>query len=74
MDPVTVVGRSRAVRGRADERVREIGLPSDGQQSGVRHGLGGGHVDVEAFGGTVEQEGIADRFGYRGEDEEVVAV
>ena len=71
MHAVAVVGRSRAVGGGPDERVRELDAPADLEQPGVHRRAGRSHVEAEGLGGTVQQHRVAERLRGRGEDEQL---
>ena len=68
---VAVLGRRRAVGGGPDERMGELDTPADREQPGVHRGVDSCHVDLERLGGRVEQDGIPEWLGRRGEDEEL---
>ena len=71
MDTVAVVLRRRAIGGRPDQGMRELDASAEREQSGVHGGVDGRDVDLEGLRDRVEQHGVAERLGRRGEDEEL---
>ena len=53
MNALTVLVGGRAVRGRADERVRELDAGPDLEQAGFHRRVDGRHLQAEDFAGRV---------------------
>jgi hypothetical protein len=71
MDAMAVFGGRRAVGGGSDKWVCELHAPTQLQQTRVHCSVGRGHVDAERFGGTVQQQRIAQWFRGRGEHQQL---
>ena len=71
MHAVAVVGGSRAVGRGADEWVRELDSRTDREQPGINRRVGGGRLQAERLGGTMEQHRVAERLGGRRQDEQL---
>jgi hypothetical protein len=70
MHAVTVVACGRAVGGGSHERMSELDMAADLEQSVIDRGAGRPDIELKALPGPVEEHGVAERFGRSGEDEQ----
>ena len=70
MDSMAVLGSGGAIGGGPDEWVRELDASPDLEQPGVDGRVDYRHVDAQGVGRSAEQNGVPQRLGGGGEDEQ----